>query len=233
MDLVAAHQPNLLPHLGFFAKWAAAKTLVLLDRVQYVRKSARGHYTNRCLLGDGRWYTIPVSDHFPQTIGSVEIVPTWEPRSLIDRVRNDYRDTDHLDEVEVGLSKVLSACHGCNLATLNVYLLRWAAGEIGIDRPAVLQSDTALDDDDPDARLIYLTKTFGSAYLSGPKGPDYMRPDVWREVEVPVYVTSGRYTKYPRGSRPWMPGLSVVDALCYVGGARTRDLLRCEVERWI
>ena len=50
--LVACHQPNFLPWLGFFAKLARSDRFVLLDDVQFPRTS-RGTYTNRQIQSGG------------------------------------------------------------------------------------------------------------------------------------------------------------------------------------
>ena len=60
--LIACHQPNFLPWLGFFDKLAQCDRFVLLDDVQFPRTS-RGTYTNRVQLmigGKPAWLTAPV-----------------------------------------------------------------------------------------------------------------------------------------------------------------------------
>jgi hypothetical protein len=73
--LVACHQPNFLPWLGYFAKLARSDRFVLLDRVQFPRTS-RGTYTNRVQLligGQPAWLTVPVVREGVQAIGDVRI----------------------------------------------------------------------------------------------------------------------------------------------------------------
>src|ERR671923_195501 len=60
--VVAIHQPNFLPWLGWFDKAARADVFVLLDHVQFPRTS-RGTYVNRVKLlvnGSGKWVTAPI-----------------------------------------------------------------------------------------------------------------------------------------------------------------------------
>ena len=59
--VVAIHQPNFLPWLGFFAKLARADVFVLLDDAQFQKK--RGTGSNRVKLlvaGRAAWVTVPI-----------------------------------------------------------------------------------------------------------------------------------------------------------------------------
>ena len=60
--VVAIHQPNFFPWLGFFDKIARADVFVLMDNVQFPRTST-GTWVNRVKLlvaGRERWATAPV-----------------------------------------------------------------------------------------------------------------------------------------------------------------------------
>ena len=57
--IVAAHQPNFAPWLGFFDKAVAADVLVLLDTVQFIKRG----YQNRTRIKSStgpQWLTVPV-----------------------------------------------------------------------------------------------------------------------------------------------------------------------------
>ncbi|TSC69848.1 MAG: WbqC-like family protein, partial [Parcubacteria group bacterium Gr01-1014_70] len=69
--IIACHQPNYLPHLGFFHKMKEADVFVLLDSVQF----SDGFYQhrNRIRVNNGwKWLTIPVERTF-QHIQNVKI----------------------------------------------------------------------------------------------------------------------------------------------------------------
>ena len=58
--IVAIHQPNYFPWLGYFAKLASCDCFVLLDNVQFPRLS----YCNRVQVRDvsvARWLSVPVN----------------------------------------------------------------------------------------------------------------------------------------------------------------------------
>ena len=93
--LVAIHQPNFLPWLGYFDKLARADVFVLLDDAQFPKKG--GTWVNRArLLVSGRpdWVTVPVdrSYHGTRTIIEMQIddARPWR-RKLIEDARAELR----------------------------------------------------------------------------------------------------------------------------------------------
>ena len=63
--VVAIHQPNFFPWLGFFDKIARSDVFILMDNVQFPKN--RGTWSNRVQLATDRqaaWVTIPVGRSF-------------------------------------------------------------------------------------------------------------------------------------------------------------------------
>ena len=78
--IVAIHQPNYAPWLGYFAKMARADVFVFLDDVQYTKNS----YINRVQIdagGTARWLTVPVSFSFRDPINRVRAANENWPRA--------------------------------------------------------------------------------------------------------------------------------------------------------
>ena len=70
--VVAVHQPNILPWVGYFQKLMNSDTFIFLDDVQF----SKGSYTNRVQIninGEAKWLTIPVSSSLGALINSIEI----------------------------------------------------------------------------------------------------------------------------------------------------------------
>ncbi len=65
MVVVAIHQPNFLPWLGYFDKVAKSDVFVFLDSVQAPKTG--GSWLNRVRLamnGEARWVTAPIDRTF-------------------------------------------------------------------------------------------------------------------------------------------------------------------------
>ena len=75
--VVAIHQPNFFPWLGFFNKVACSDVFILMDNVQFPKKG--GSWSNRVQLainGQAAWVTMPVvrSFHGTRIIKDMQIV---------------------------------------------------------------------------------------------------------------------------------------------------------------
>ncbi len=65
--IMAAHQPQYLPWLGYLDKIDRADVFVLLDRVQFKKNEWQNR--NRIKRAGGwHWLTLPVRHRFPQGI---------------------------------------------------------------------------------------------------------------------------------------------------------------------
>ena len=66
--VVAIHQPNFFPWLGYFDKIRRSDVFVFLDDVQYQKTG--GTWSNRVRIltnGEGRWLTAPIDRSFHGT----------------------------------------------------------------------------------------------------------------------------------------------------------------------
>ena len=67
----------------------------------------------------------------------------------------------------------------------------------------------------------------GNTYLSGDGADDYQVEAQFRAAGIGLQKLGFRHPEYPqRPGHAFMPGLSVVDALCHAGIDATRSMLR-------
>lgn len=207
--LVACHQPNFLPWLGYFAKLAQADRFVLLDRVQFPRTS-RGTYTNRVQLligGQPAWLTVPVLREGVQAIGDVRIDDTqpWR-RKAIRSIEQTYAKAPCFAEV-MPLVRDLLELDTDRIAHLNEETLRRLAPQDA--HKLVRQSDLpAVDAAATDLLIGLVNAAGGDAYLSGDGADGYQ--------EEPKYAAAGlgfRLLGFTHPDTGAPPGLSIVDAL--------------------
>jgi len=75
-------------------------------------------------------------------------------------------------------------------------------------------------------RLLELCRvTGGTTYLSGPAARAYIAPRGFADADVELRYIVYDYPPYPRGSRPFVPNLSIVDAIAWLGPAATTVFL--------
>ena len=70
--IVAVHQPQYLPWLGYFDKIDRADVFVLLDTVQFKKNEWQNRNRIKTAAGP-QWLTVPVTYRFPQRIAEVGV----------------------------------------------------------------------------------------------------------------------------------------------------------------
>lgn len=207
--LVACHQPNFLPWLGFFAKLARADRFVLLDEVQYPRTSG-GTPTNRVKLmigGKAAWLTVPIVRDGTQRIADVRVDDRqpWR-RKALRTIELNYAKADRYDAVMPVVKEILEF-ETDRLADLNEHGIRRLAPQHA-DR-LVRQSELGGGTGTGSELLISLVKAAGGdTYLSGDGADGY-------EVR-PRYAESGlgfELLGFAHPDTAAEPGLSMVDAM--------------------
>ena len=139
--VVAIHQPNFLPWLGWFEQLARADVLVLLDATQFPRTS-RGTWMNRVQLlinGQPRWVTVPVvrAGRGTQDLRDVRVddAQPWREK-LLRTIQLSYARAPFFDRHFPLVQEILGQ-RTDRLTELNQRGVRRLAEELGLD-PAKL-----------------------------------------------------------------------------------------------
>ena len=226
VSVVAVHQPNYAPWLGYFHKIAHADHFVFLDNVQFSRFS----YTNRVqIAGDGpaRWLTQSVRRHFGQPICDVQFADArWAIRHL-DALRGAYRQAAFFRDVWDTLVSMYETIPPGGLAVANQFLIESLVRRLGLACAFCRASEHTVGDMPPDDRIIALVGAVapGAAYLSGKGGSGYQDPEKFAVAGVPLHYVSFKHPVYPRGTADFIPGLSILDVVFHLGWDAARSLI--------
>jgi hypothetical protein len=226
MTVVAIHQPNYLPWLGYFSKMLQADIFIFLDDAQYTKNS----YINRVRVlcnGLAKWLTIPMRVPLGTPIRGAAPSAEWAQAHL-DRLANYYQRADHRDRILADLKEMFAATDKCgNIADINTALIRDAAGRLGIKIDFRLASTLDCGDKRADDRLVELVRAIDPAgvYLSGSGASSYQDPDKFQAAGLGLRMTKFEHPVYAQGEQPFVPGLSLLDALFWLGWERTGAML--------
>ncbi|MEW6429154.1 MAG: WbqC family protein [Thermodesulfobacteriota bacterium] len=223
--VVAVHQPQYMPWLGYFAKLAAADHFVLLDSVQYKKNEWQNR--NRIKNGQGwQWLTVPVSYRFPMRIGEVAVDERQNWRTThLRSIETNYRRAPFFAWLRPFLQSVYER-PWATIAELNGFVVREIAGLLGISTRIVAASELGALPDDADERLIAIVRAVGGdVYLAGSGGRGYMDLEKWRRAGIEVRFQEYRHPVYPQLFGAFAANLSIVDLLCNCGPA-SLDILR-------
>ena len=213
--IVAAHQPQYLPWLGFFDKLEQADAFVLLDNVQFKKNEWQNR--NRIKGASGpQWITVPIRHKFPQTIAEVEVRESepWR-RKHLRALESNYRKAPHFDDTMPIFAEVLDRPWD-DLAALSIELIERINTALGIATPISLGSDHDWRAD-PTLRLVDLCVELGAdTYLSG-AGGDYLDEGAFAEAGITLRYQAYEHPTYPQLYGDFEPFMSVVDLLMNCG----------------
>ncbi len=215
--IVAVHQPQYLPWLGYFDKMRRADVFCFLDNVQYKKNDWQNR--NRIKTAQGwQWLTVPVHYRFPQTINEVTInnAVKWKNKHLQALISNYNRAPFFKEFLDI-FQQVYSE-NWESLSELNILLINRLRTALGLDpRPAVRASDYDLRED-PTDRLIDICKALkADTYLSGQDGVKYMNMERFKQSGIRVVVQDFKHPAYPQIFEEFQSHMSVVDLLFNCG----------------
>lgn len=161
--VVAIHQPNFFPWLGYFDKLARADTFVLLDTVEF----SKGSRTNRVEVlvgGQPHWITAPVQRAgIGGPIRDVRIDDGRDWRTKITKtLRQNYAHAAALPLIEE-----LVGHREERLAAYNAHAIRRLAAELGTRAAIVTASDLDAEGRATELLIGIVRAVGGAAYLAG------------------------------------------------------------------
>lgn len=222
---VALHQPNYLPYLGYFHKMAHCDVFVLLDDVQFAKRS----YTQRVKIRteDGEaWLTVPVLTRKKrfQLICEVEIdaAKAWEKKHWKSLVQS-YRKASCFAAYRDFFEGIYAQQH-VRLGELNERLIRYLAGELGISTRIVKSSSLRIMGSRT-PRIISICEALGGdSYLSGKSGRLYLDEVKFAEARIRLHYQDFQHPVYPQLHGEFRPYMSAVDLL-FNCGDKSREIL--------
>ena len=227
MTVVAIHQPNYAPWLGYFHKLARADVFVFLDDAQFSKQS----YTNRVqILGqDGpRWLTQPVRVHLGEAINQVAIAKEDWARAHLDTLRGFYGNADAFRMVWPEIQEVYLAAVSQKISDANLRMIQMLAGHLGLAPRYARSAEIETGDGTGDDRLIALVTHVAprGTYLSGKGGAKYQDAAKFSDAGIEVRYTDFDHPEYPQGRPTFTPGLSIFDAIFHLGWDGAAALVR-------
>ena len=228
--VVAIHQPNFFPWLGYFDKIARSDTFIFLDDVQFPKTG--GVWSNRVkilLAGEPRWITAPVKRNYSGTrlINEMQFSSDGDWRGkILKTLVSSYRRALFFEETfEIIEPLVLN--HERNVAEYNIYAIKTLASAIGLATNSMVRSSDCLTDSLATQRLIDLAQWVGGeGYLCGAGAGGYQDDEAFQEADIVLRYQNFNHPEYPQpGSTIFCGGLSIIDAAMNLGWQGVHELL--------
>jgi WbqC-like protein family len=230
MTLVAIHQPNFFPWLGYFDKIAQADVFVFLDSAQFPKTG--GTWSNRVRLLQGQsseWHTMPIvrSYHGVRRIAEMQISDAtgWRAKFLRS-VEMTYGRAPHFGEVFALLEELVNYPTE-NLSDFNISAVTRLATSLSLDTSRLVVGSSLHCSGAATDLLIAMVKAVGGdAYLAGGGAAAYQEDEKFELSDLRLVYQHFDHPIYRQLDRPeFVAGLSVLDALFNLGFDATRHLL--------
>ncbi|MEO8021568.1 WbqC family protein [Polaromonas sp.] len=231
MMRVAIMQPTYLPWCGYFGLMQAVDVFVLLDSVQFARRSWQQR--NQIKAANGvQWLSVPVlsKGKRDQLISEVEVDRTGN-FALAHRktIEMSYAKTPFFKAYADDLLPLLDN-PSPRLSDLTISLILWLKSQLGITTQ-VLRSSELGGSGAKGELLASLCRELGaSSYISPPGSKDYLdETDAFEKIGVPVKYYEFKHPVYPQPFGDFMPYMSTIDML-FNCGERSLSLIESGIE---
>lgn len=218
-------QPTYLPWLGYFALMSEVNAFVLLDDVQFSKQSWQQR--NRIRTDKGlEWLSVPVitKGRSDQQIREVELASNLRfAKKHFGAISQHYRGAEAFEALYPKFEQAFTAGEASGmLVELNVTLIHWLRGVLGIDGTQVLTSSKLGVEGRRSERLANICEAVGAdVYVSPPGSVEYLVEDaeVFGQAGVEVRVFQYEHPEYQQCYKPFLPYASTLDLVLNEGGA--------------
>ena len=229
--IIAIHQPNFFPWLGYFDKMARSDVFVFLDHVQFPKTG--GVWSNRVkmlIAKEPRWVTAPIKRDF-HGVASINKIEwddgqPWRVKYLKTIAANYSRSPFYRETMEMLVPLVESPI--TNLSRFNIEAIKVLAKHVGVrHQHTVASSELQLQGTASDLLIEITQKVNGSAYMCGGGAAGYQQDEAFERAGIRLVYQGFEHPKYlQNGSTEFVAGLSIIDALMNIGQVGVCELLR-------
>jgi hypothetical protein len=211
--VVAIHQPNFLPWLGWFAKAAQADVLVLLDDVQLERASPTTRVEVKSRRG-ARFVAVPVRHGEDVRIDAAEIAHDgkWDLHAAR-VIENAYGASPGWPRHGAAIVEAIRS-REAGLAAFNERLIRLVCDAFAIRTPLVRASGLGARTQRGNLGNLEICLRHGAAtYLSGAGGRKYNDAGPFEAAGIALAYSAFTHPAYAQPHGEFVAGLSAIDLL--------------------
>ncbi|MBC1474275.1 WbqC family protein [Listeria grandensis] len=218
MKIIAIHQPNFLPWIGFFHKIFQADEFIYLVNVKY---SATNFQNKALIYGMDKTplrLTVPLKKK-PDLLNEkiINIAPPnhkWKEKHLT-QFRDVYRKAPYFDKVYPMLEEIYQENHDL-LATLNISIINKILAYLDYEG-TVTYAEEITNMMGKTNRLVDLVeKESGTIYLSGKSGADYLDVTAFEAKGINVQYQEFKHPIYAaKFGDNCLENLSIIDWMMY------------------
>lgn len=227
MTKVAIMQPTYLPWCGYFGLMHSVDVFVLLDTVQFAKRSWQQRNQIKTATG-AKWLTVPVLSRGKrdQLISEVELDKS-SGFSINHRrsIEFNYSKTPHYIEYSDDLWPLIDNSSP-RLVDLTIDLIVHLKTQLKISTQLLRSSQLEGIGNKADLLASICNQIGGTKYISPPGSKDYLEvSDAFEKIGVPVQYYQFNHPKYLQPFGDFLPYMTVIDML-FNCGERSSSLIK-------
>jgi hypothetical protein len=212
-------QPTYLPWLGYFGLMQSVDLFVLLDFVQFARRSWQQR--NQIKTANGPlWLSVPVhtKGKRDQLISEVEIDYGHDfPQTHQKTLEMNYKKSANFDVYSSQVFKILNTKNQY-LSELTMSLIHWLKNALGITTEIRLASEFMRSGTKADLLASICEQVAATEYISPPGSKDYLdESNAFSERNIPIRYFHFNHPEYTQRFGAFLPNMSVIDLLFNCG----------------
>ncbi|AKB62442.1 WbqC family protein [Methanosarcina mazei] len=218
--IVAIHQPNYLPYLGFFDKMMKADIFVIYDDAQFNKEDFQ--HRNKIRIYHGwKWLTVPVEKK-PIPINEIKIRNEITTKNIkwsdahIKYIEDEYKKSDYYLTYKTDLEKIYRKSYG-KLIDLNMEIISYLKDAFDIDTKIIFSSKFGFESTSTQKLIDIVEALEGDTYLSGSGGRNYLEISLFKNRGIEVNFQDFKHPIYRQTYRDFIPNMSAIDALFNTG----------------
>ena len=219
--MVAIHQPNFFPWLGYFDKINRADIFVFMDEVAYPKSgNSMGSWLNRVSIlvqGKAVWIGCPViREHGVQIIKDVIINSLNWREKLLKTILYNYSKAIYFDETITWLKPLIMNPEE-NLSDYNTSSILKICDLLGIKTRFIRQSELNTSCASTELLIEIVKKVDGHSYLCGGGASGYQEDEKFNKAGVGLLYQNFKQPSYHQMGKEFIAGLSCIDLFMNCG----------------
>lgn len=213
---VAIMQPTFLPWIGYFALISYVDEFILLDTVQFDRRSWQQRNRIPTLNGE-LLLTVPVmkKGKMSQPICEVQIVD--DGRSLFEKMYRsisfNFSKSKYFNLYKEEFYEILMS-ESNSLSRLNTKIIKWGCKKLGITTSIINSSDLEVEGKREDLLLNICIARNAKKYISVEGSEAYLKNSrIFSQGRVSLEYFNYQHPKYHQETQTFVPFMSFVDLL--------------------
>ena len=226
MTVAAIHQPEYLPWLGFFKKMMNSKLFVLLDDVQYEKKSWQNR--NRIRTANGTaLLSVPVHAHLDSKLNDVRIDNSKKrankhKKSILFSYANAPYFEEYRNIIETIFEKKFEF-----LVDLNYEIIKLIMSELEIKSKIVFSSDLKIPQNTSERVLNICKIVNADHYITGATwARSHLKNEDFEKSNITIEFQELKHPIYKQIHEEFIPRMSIIDLLFNEGKKKSKQILQ-------